>query len=134
MMKITLLFVFIFAFGLLGVSESVAADKKAKKAPAKKLRHIVCFKYQEGTAAAKIEEISRAFASLKGKIPGVIDFEMGENNSPEDHAKGFTHCYVVTFKDEAARDGYLPHPEHKHFVSILKPVIEDVFVIDYWTR
>jgi hypothetical protein len=37
----------------------------------------------------------------------------------------------VTFKNEEARKVYLPHPEHMAFVSILKPILEDVFVIDF---
>ena len=26
---------------------------------------------------------------------------------------------------------YLPHPDHKAFVEILKPILDDVFVIDF---
>jgi hypothetical protein len=55
------------------------------------------------------------------------------NDSPEKKNLGFTHVYLVTFKDAAARDTYLPHPEHKKFGALLGKlgVLEDAFVVDY---
>ena len=107
-----------------------AADKDNGKAK-ERVRHVVCFQYKEGTSPKTISEISRAFKALKGKIPGIVAFEMGENNSPEGLNKGFTHCYMVTFESAKAREVYLPHDEHKKFVELLKPHLGDVFVIDY---
>jgi len=70
---------------------------------------------------------------LKGKIPGIVSFEYGLNNSPENLNKGFTHVYLLTFKDAAARDAYLPHPEHKSFGALLGKlnILEEPFVIDF---
>ena len=80
---------------------------------------------------AKIKKVERAFAALKGKISGIRSLEWGKNNSPEGLNKGFTHCFIVTFDNEQSRTKYLPHPDHKAFVSILKPILDDVFVIDF---
>lgn len=132
-MKLTLLLVFAIAFSLLGVTTTAAADKKGKKR-SNRLRHVVCFKYKEGTSEKKISDINKAFRALKQKIDGIIGFEMGTNNSPEGLNKGFTHCYLVTFDSEESREKYLPHPAHKEFVSLLKPHLEDVYVIDYWAK
>ena len=54
-------------------------------------------------------------------------------NSPEGKNLGFTHVYLLTFESVAARDAYLPHPEHKKFGELLGKlgVVEDVFVVDY---
>ncbi|MBG86160.1 MAG: hypothetical protein CMO80_04585 [Verrucomicrobiales bacterium] len=131
-MKFLILIAAVVAISLLGVTSSTAADAKKKKAG--KLRHVVCFKYKEGTTKKKIAEIGREFRALKNKIPGITSFEMGENNSPEGLNKGITHCYLVTFESEEAREAYLPHPAHKAFVALLKPHLEDVFVIDYWAK
>jgi hypothetical protein len=97
-----------------------------------KLRHVVVFKFKEGTAPEKVQEITDAFAALPEKIDSIIDFEWGENNSPEGHDQGFTHVFLVTFADEAGRDQYLPHPAHKAFVKLLLPHLEKVFVVDYF--
>lgn len=105
-----------------------------EKSDGKVLRHVVCFKFKEEAKPEQIEGIVKAFADLPSKIDGITAYEAGTNNSPENLNKGFTHCFVVTFKDEKAREAYLPHAAHQAFVSQLKPILEDVFVIDYWTK
>ncbi len=97
------------------------------------VRHIVVFKYTSDASAADIDKVTRAFAELEHKIPGIESFEHGVNNSPEALNKGFTHIYQLTFTDEAARDTYLPHPEHKKFGELLAElgILDDVFVVDY---
>jgi hypothetical protein len=105
--------------------------KAAKKSKVKKIQHVVCFKFKEDATKAQIQEVEQAFAALKDKIPEIDRLEWGINNSPEGLNKGFTHCFIVTFPNEKARKVYLPHPEHKAFVAILKPILDDVFVIDF---
>lgn len=98
------------------------------------LRHVVCFKFKPEATAEQIKKVETEFVALKKKIPQIAEVEWGTDNSPEKLADGFTHCFIVTFKSEADRDAYLPHPEHKKFVEILKPVLEKPFVIDFWTK
>ena len=95
------------------------------------IRHVVCFKFKESAKKSEIERVEKEFSALKDKIPGILSLEWGKNNSPVNLNKDFTHCFIVSFKDEEARKVYLPHPEHMAFVSILKPILEDVFVIDF---
>ena len=52
------------------------------------VKHVVLFKYKESATPEQIEAISAAFADLKHKIPGIIDFKSGVNNSPEGLNKG----------------------------------------------
>lgn len=104
------------------------AAKKEMSAP---FRHVVCFKFKEEATPAQIKEVETEFAALKDKIKTIVDFEWGTNVSPENRAKGFTHCFVVTFKDQAGLEVYLPHKDHQAFVSIVKPILDDVFVIDF---
>ncbi|UOY05577.1 Dabb family protein [Muricauda sp. SCSIO 64092] len=99
----------------------------------KTLRHVVLFKFKEGTSPEELKAIEAAFSDLPSKIPEIIAFEWGLNNSPEGLDKGFTHCFFVSFKDEQGRETYLPHSDHKAFVDLASPHIEDVLVVDYWT-
>jgi hypothetical protein len=101
-----------------------------KKQP---VRHVVVFKYKPGASAEQIQQVTKAFRELRTKIPGMTAFEDGVNNSPEKKNMGFTHVYVMTFEDAAARDAYLPHPEHKKFGELLGTlgILEDAFVVDY---
>lgn len=95
------------------------------------VRHVVMFKFKEGTAPETIKEIEQKFAELPAKLDVIKDFEWGTNISPEKLDKGFTHCFVVTFADEAGRDAYLPSKPHQDFVAILGPALEEAMVIDY---
>ncbi len=108
------------------------AEEAAKKNPQLgALRHVVLLKFKEGTTAEQVKVIEDGFRALPTKIPEVAGLEWGTNCSPEGLAQGFTHCFLVTFKDAAARGAYLPHPAHQAFVEVLKPHLDKVLVIDY---
>lgn len=98
------------------------------------LRHVVLFKFKDGTTPDQIAEIENAFRGLPAKIDAIHDFEWGTDVSIEGRADGYTHCFFVTFKDEDARAIYLPHPDHKAFGAVLRPHVEKVLVLDYWAR
>ncbi len=97
------------------------------------VRHMVVFKFKPSASPAQIQQVTDALRALKDKIPGIVSFEHGVNNSPEKKNLGFTHAYLITFESAAARDAYLPHPEHKKYGALLGSlgVMEDVFVVDY---
>ena len=124
----------ILAFILLAAVFSVVGIAAETSSNTGKLRHVVSLKFKTGTDADQIKKVEEAFRDLKNKIPGVAALEWGTNMSSEKHDKGFTHCFILTFKTEKDRDAYLPHPEHKKFGKILGPVLEDVLVIDYWAK
>jgi hypothetical protein len=95
------------------------------------IRHLVLLKFKADTSLAQMHSLEKAFAALERKISAVQSMEWGTNNSPEGLDKGFTHCFNLTFADEAARAAYLPHPDHLDFVAQLKPALDDVLVLDY---
>lgn len=104
-----------------------AADKSEKL-----LRHVVLFQFKDSAPKAEVQRVIEQFTELPSKIPAIAAFEYGTDNSPEGLADGFTHCFLLTFKSEADRQAYLPHPEHQAFGAALKPVLEKVLVVDYW--
>ena len=112
------------------MSETEFAARKS--VPQRKLQHVVSFKFKDDASNVQIKKVEKEFAALKEKIPEIVALEWGTNNSPEGLSKDFTHCFIVTFKDEKGRSIYLPHPKHKAVVQILKPILDDVFVIDFW--
>jgi hypothetical protein len=100
--------------------------------PGQVLRHAVFFGFQEGSTDEQVTEVVDAFRALPSKIAAITDFGWGVNNSPEEHDDGYTHCFLLTFKDNAGRETYLPHPDHKAFGATLGPIRDKVFVMDYW--
>jgi hypothetical protein len=116
---------------------NMAADSSEQQARAedsnKVLRHAVFFAFKEESSKEDVQGVADAFAALPSKIDSIIDFQWGTNNSPEGLDDGFTHCFLLTFKDAAGRDAYIPHPAHRgEFADVLRPHMKDVFVIDYW--
>jgi len=111
-------------------SMATAQDESA----AAPLRHVVLFKFKSDATKEQIQEIVAGFQALPKKIDGITAFEYGTDVSPEGLADGFTHCFVVTFKDSRSRDVYLPHAAHKEFVALALPKVEKVLVVDYFAR
>lgn len=117
--------------GVLGASPGLGAEPAQDK---RMLRHVVLFKFKEGTTAEQVKEIEQAFRQLPKKIDAIKGFEWGTDNSVEMLSDGFTHCFIVSFADEQGRETYLPHPAHKAFVDLVKPRLEKVLVIDFWQK
>ena len=115
-----------FAALLMTATTALSAD-----AP---VRHVVSFKFKKDAAPADIRKVEEAFAALKTKIPQIQSLEWGTNVSGENLDKGFTHLWVVSFADAAAVKTYIDHPDHQAFVQLLKPTLEDAFVLDFQPR
>ena len=109
---------------------AIAQDQKSNTG--KMLRHVVLFKFKEGSKAEDVKKVEDAFRALPSKIKEIKSLEWGLNNSPENLNSGFTHCFFLTFASEEDRAAYLPHPAHKAFGSLLGPFLDKVLVIDYW--
>ena len=126
------------AAGLALAAFAFAAEPAPAKSDAsagkKELLHVVSLKFKPGATPEQIGLVEKAFEGLKEKIPGITSLKWGTNVSPEKHAKGFTHCFVLTFASDKDRDVYLVHEDHKAFGQVLGPVIDDVFVIDFWAK
>lgn len=101
-----LLLVSLVALGISAMAaESGSANKKGK------LRHVVAFKFKDTASKEDIKKVEDAFRGLKAKIPAIVGYEWGTNNSPENLNRGCTHGFILTFNSEKDRDDYLVHPE-----------------------
>ncbi len=99
-----------------------------------KLRHVVSFKFKASASKDDIKKVEDAFRDLKSKIHTIVGYEWGINNSPENHNRGCTHGFILTFNSEKDRDDYLVHPAHKDFGKLVGPLLDEVFVIDFWAH
>ncbi|HWE97250.1 MAG TPA: Dabb family protein [Tepidisphaeraceae bacterium] len=115
------------AAGVLAAEAQAPGDAAAKK----QIYHVVSLSFKPAATNEQIKQVEEAFVALKTKIPGITSLHWGTNVSPEKRNHGFTHCFVLTFANEADRDGYLVHPAHKAFGALLGPILGDVMVIDF---
>lgn len=97
------------------------------------VKHIVVFRFHRGASADAIGQVVKAFRALPDRIPGIVAFDWGVNNSPEGRNRGYTHVFQLVFDSAASRDAYLPHPEHRRFGELLEGlgVLDEAFVVDY---
>ncbi|MDZ7934038.1 MAG: Dabb family protein [Emticicia sp.] len=116
------------------MSVSFMSNAQTKKQTTRMLRHAVLFKFKDTSTPEDIKKVEAAFRALPTKIKEIVGYEWGTNNSPENLNQGFTHLFFLTFKSEADRAVYLPHPDHKAFGTILGPHLDKVLVLDYWTE
>ncbi len=119
---------------LAAATAACATSKSSGRAPSPhigRVRHVVLFKFKDGTSPEEIRRVEEAFAALPAQIPAIRDFEWGTDISPEGLQRGHTHAFLVTFDTPADRDAYLPHPAHQAFVTLLQPHLEKATVVDF---
>jgi len=96
------------------------------------IRHSVMVRFKPGT---DVGPILAALRGLKGKIDGITAISAGRDCSPEGLQRSNTHAFTVDFRDAAARDAYLPHPEHQKvgalIVGAAEGGINGVTVVDW---
>jgi hypothetical protein len=96
------------------------------------IRHTVLIHFKPDADATAI---FAALTSLQQIIPGIISISAGRDVSPEGLQRGATHGFTVDFVDAAARDAYLPHPEHQRVGAMIVAAaaggIDGVTVVDW---
>jgi hypothetical protein len=96
-----------------------------------KVQHIVLLKFKADAAEDTWPRLVVALAGLRTAIPGIIHFSAGPYASPEGFNQGYTHGFLMTFSDPAARDVYLDHPAHEAVKSEFLPAAEKVVAFDF---
>ena len=99
------------------------------------IRHVVLFKLRKDLDEKTAHDIFAALKALKGQVPGILAVSTGRDRSPEGLQHGNSHGFTVDFVDAAARDAYLPHPEHQKvgamIVGAAEGGVEGVTVLDW---
>src|SRR5437764_6452697 len=96
-----------------------------------KVKHVALFKFKEGTTQEYIDQVFDKLLELSESIDGIEDYVSGINNSPEGLNQGYTHGFVMTFSDAAARDAYVANPDHERVKTEVVPSIESIVIFDF---
>ncbi|GFZ20345.1 stress responsive A/B Barrel Domain-containing protein [Actinidia rufa] len=83
-------------------------------------KHLVVAKFEEGVV---VEEL------LKGMEKLVSEGE--DIESQEMLRQGFTHAFVMTFKNKEDFTAFLSHPKHVEFFGYIFEVIEKIVLLDF---
>jgi hypothetical protein len=96
----------------------------------KKIYHLVLVKFP-AAKFHRMADLVMALADLRKRLPGFLSCTGGPYSSPEGLNQGYTHGFVMTFKDAAARDHYLTHPDHEELKAAFLPDLEGVVAFDF---
>ena len=77
------------------------------------IRHAALFRLRHRSGSPEEAHFLAALAAL-ASIPGVEDFEIARETSPQNN---FAHAVSMRFADQAAYDAYNTHPSHVDFVE-----------------
>lgn len=89
------------------------------------IRHCVFVRFRAEIPDTERSAIYAQLADLKSVIDGFLAISYGPNVSPEGLHQGFADGFIIDFVDEAARDAYLVHPDHKAAGSRLVAALEN---------
>lgn len=77
------------------------------------IRHCVLVRFRPEVTLEQRAALYAELESLREVVPGFLAMYSGPNISPEGLNQGFADAFTIDFTDEAARDAYLIHPDHK---------------------
>ena len=93
------------------------------------IEHIVLIEFKDGTSDADRQMTQELLASLKDKIPGILNINVGPNFS--DRAGKIELAAVMTIESREALEAYGPHEAHQAAVKQFVGFVENLTVVDF---
>lgn len=95
------------------------------------IRHIVLWRLlsPSGDKQQVLDKIRAALEAQRGKIPGLLRVEVGENLSASRRAVDF--ALVMDFESRDALASYHKHPAHLETRQVVDPLIDEHWIADY---
>lgn len=126
-MKNIIITLFVLFFANMAVPVN---GQNLKKTGKEKAVHIVMFKFKEGITGEQVQSLKNEILKQKGTIPGLLEISFGEDFTGR--SKGYTHAEVAVFKDRKSLEDFNKSDYHQQLiVTHIKPVLEDILVLDY---
>lgn len=99
------------------------------------ITHMVLLRVRKDVPVRTVERVFGEIGALRSRIAGILSYAWGPYSSPEGLGRGYTHGFCMTFRDAAARDAYLPHPDHERVkesvLGILDGGVDGVLAFDF---
>lgn len=93
-------------------------------------RHVVLFRWAEGTTTGQQEELKARLADLPGQIPEVKSYSIGSNAGV--NPGGFDFAVVADFADREGYLAYRDNPVHRKVVDeVINPIVRERAAIQY---
>ncbi len=96
------------------------------------VRDVVLLKFKETTPPDQVDAAVTRFLNLKDQIAEIQSIEGGLNISPEQLSEGYTHVFVLTFRNQVNRNAYIRHPARAAFIRSMSTELERCLIMDYF--
>lgn len=101
----------------------------------KQVKHIVLFKVRPDIARSEFMSLMDEIAALQPSHPGILGFEHGPNQTPEDRDHGYNYGFTLTFESWDALALYQADPNHqatgRKLVAACEPDHSGILAFDY---
>uniref|UniRef100_A0A7C9D3P1 Stress-response A/B barrel domain-containing protein n=1 Tax=Opuntia streptacantha TaxID=393608 RepID=A0A7C9D3P1_OPUST len=92
-------------------------------------KHLVVAKFKEEVV---VDDIIKGMHDLVSEIDVVKSFEWGQDlESPEMLRQGFTHSFLMGFRNKEEFTTFLAHPKHVEFSITFSAAIDKVVLLDF---
>jgi hypothetical protein len=93
-------------------------------------RHVVLFRWVEGTTVSQQEEVAARLSELPGRIPEIESYSLGTNAGV--NPGGFDFAVVADFADREDYLVYRDHPLHRAVIDeVITPLLGERAAIQY---
>jgi hypothetical protein len=92
------------------------------------IRHVVLWRFKPGSADA-FTRIREALEAQRGRIPGLLNLEVGRNVSASRRAVDI--ALICDFESREALAAYHHHAAHMETRAIVDPLVADHWIVDY---
>jgi Stress responsive A/B Barrel Domain len=93
------------------------------------IKHVVLFKFKQGTAQTNVDELMGLLAALPDAIPEIKSYQFGRDVTGIE--KPYDFALVSGFDDMAALKQYADHPDHVKVVEFVRTISDDVASVDF---
>jgi hypothetical protein len=94
------------------------------------VRHVVCFRWNEGTTPGQVGEVAAALRELPGLIPEIRSFKCGPDVGV--NAGDWDFAVVAEFDSIDDQTSYRDHPEHQRVITdLVAPIRADRAAVQY---
>jgi hypothetical protein len=92
------------------------------------ITHVVLVKLKDQSSQS-IESTHALLSTLKGKVPGVRQLEVGKDITRS--GRSYDIALIAKFDDAAGLQSYLTHPNHVPVADKLRELAASIVVVDY---
>lgn len=97
------------------------------------LRHVVMFRFEDGTAAEDIAAVREALGGLPAAIPEIRAYRFGPDAGINDG--NFEFAVTADFADEADYLVYRDHPQHRQVITeLIAPHVAERAAVQFHTE